>query len=158
MRSGGRQRSVFWHYLLFLLTGGLFGLLWVYLMNRDIQAVEPAHLRSLRWLAPTSLVALVLYLCFLLYFTEQFFAAREQIQSGQFHGDLGSPTAFAMAMAIALFLVVSWVYGLFSAAAFVRSEHVGLPGNFVLSLLLLVYGISLPLVQSRLNRVFAAHA
>ena len=153
-----RQRNVFWHYVLFLVTGGLFGVFWAYLMNRDVQAVEPGHFPSLRKLGALMLGALALHIGMFFDLMSEFTFVREQIRSGSFDGQVGHSAVFPIAMSVALFLVGSWFYCLLSAARFVRRAGVPLPGNVALFLLLLVYGISLPLVQARLNRALANDA
>ena len=158
MRLSGRQRNVFWHYVLFWITGGLFGLLWAYFMNRDIQAVEPTHFPGLRKLGASMLAALALHFGLFFYLISELTFAREQIRSGTFDGQVEHPAVFPIAMSVALFIVGAWFYCLLSAARFVRRVRVPLPGNAALLLLLLVYGISLPLVQARLNRALANDA
>jgi hypothetical protein len=157
-RRNARRRSVLWHYVLFWITGGLFGVVWAYLMNRDIQTVEPAHFPNLRKLGGSMLAAFALYFGLFFYLLSELVAGREQIRSGSFEGEVWDPVTFTIAMSVALFLMGSWFYCLLSAAKFVRRARVPLPGNIVLFLLLLVYGISLPLVQTRLNRALANDA
>ena len=154
----GRQRGVFLHYVLFWLTGGLFGPVWVYLMNRDIQLVEPAHFPGLKRFGAAMLIAFTLHVGFFIYFAIEFYATREQIRIGTFEGNLGPPVALPIAMLNAIFFIGCWVYGLLATARFVRSARVPLPGNVALFFLLLVHGISLPLVQVRLNRALANDA
>jgi len=158
MRRSERHRSVLWHYVLFLITGGLFGAVWAYLMNRDIQTVEPAHFPNLKKLGAMMLAAFALYLGLFFHLLSHLVAVREQIRGGSFEGAVWDPVTFTIAMSVALFLMGSWFYCLLSAARFVRRAGVPLPGNVVLFLLLLVYGISLPLVQARLNRALANDA
>jgi hypothetical protein len=158
MRRNGRQRSAWLHYALFWLTGGLFGPVWAYLMNRDIQRVEPTHFLGLKRFGVAMLIAFTLHVGFFFYFAVEFYAIREQFRSGTFEGDLGPPAGFPIAILNALFLVGCWVYVLFCAARFVRAARVPLPGNIALFFLLLVYGVSLPLVQIRLNRALANDA
>ena len=114
--------------------------------------------RGMLVLGAAMLIAFALHIGFFLYFALEFYAIREQIRGGTFEGDLGPPAGFPIAILNALFLVGCWVYGLLSAARFVRAAGVPLPGNVALFFLLLVYGISLPLVQIRLNRALANDA
>ena len=149
---------MFLRYVLFLLTGGLFGPVWVYLMNRDIQLVEPAHFPGLKRFGTAMLIAFTLHVGFFVYFAIEFYVTREQIRIGTFEGNLGWPVAFPIVMLNAIFFIGCWVYGLLATARFVRSARVPLPGNAALFFLLLAYGASLALVQIRLNRALANYA
>ena len=59
----------------------------------------------------------------------------------------------AIALLLALYVSVAWLYIVFRIAGYLRERQVPVPGNFALSLLVLFFGVAFPLLQSGLNRL-----
>jgi len=126
------------YFALTFLTSGFFGLVWVYLMNRDIQGVSPSHTPNLRRIA------------LLAFFYPVSVTAYMYADS---HG-----ASSVVLYAIRAVVLVSWVGvvwllfgGLLSVARYLREQREQLPGNVALVVLTFVFFLSLPLLQRRLN-------
>ena len=153
-----KRRSPVLYFILFLVTGGLFGLVWTFLMARDVNAVKPGHVRGLAWLVPTCVVACVAYLGISWYLFQGYLELLAELEAGRLVVIPEFGSAEGIALLLGLYLSVAWLYMVFRVASFLRERQVPIPGNFVLSLLFLAWGIAFPLMQSRLNRLAAGDA
>ena len=148
-----KRRSPVLCFILFLVTGGLFGLLWTFLMARDVNVAKPAHVRGLGWLGATCALALVAYMGISSYLFQGYLEMLSELEAGRFVVMPSFGSAEAIALLLGLYVSVVWLYLIFRVASYLRERQIPIPGNFVLSLLFLAFGIALPLMQSRLNRL-----
>lgn len=149
------HRNTLGYYVLFLVTGGLFGVYWSFLMAGDIASEIPSHIPGLRKLGRAVTFGYAAYFGLVGYLAWDFFQRSQTIQSGYVtEAQASSPAGIAFAaVVLALALVASWLYVTFRVAAYIRERGVSVPGNLALFLLIFVYGATFPLLQSRLNRL-----
>jgi NO-binding membrane sensor protein with MHYT domain len=152
------RRNTLLYYLFFLVTGGLFGFYWSFLMAGDIATEKPSHIPRLRQLGGAFACGLVVYFGLVGYLAWDFFQRVEAIRSGPVAAAQASwpPGLFFVGVALAIALGACWLYVTFRVAEYVRERGIAVPSNPALFLLLFVYGASLPILQSRLNRLAAA--
>lgn len=149
------RRNTLAYYVLFLVTGGLFGVYWSFVMAGDIAREEPSHIPGLRTLGRAVAGGYAAYFGLVGYLAWDFLQRSDAIQGGYVSESQASAPAGAVfaAVVLALALVSSWLYVTFRIAAYIRERGASLPGNVALFLLLFVYGATFPLLQIRLNRL-----
>lgn len=149
------RRNTIAYYILFLLTGGLFGVYWSFRMARDIATEKPSHIPGLRVIGVAVACGYVLYFGLVGYLAWDFLQRSNTVRSGVLTEAQASwPTGpFLVVAALAFALTAAWLYVTFRVAAYLRERGVAVPGNPTLFLLLCVYGATFPLLQSRLNRL-----
>ena len=133
-------------YILTLLTGGQFALIWLFLMASQVNNGNNSINSKLKHYAVIFFTLYIIYLSLVFYGMYQF---------SQGHAGatiLHNPIVFAVLLTIAVGLL--WYAGvlLFRIARYIRSQTIELPGNAVLILLVFCYAAAFPLLQSRLNR------
>ena len=148
-----KRRSPILYFILFLVTGGLFGLLWTFLMARDVNAAKHDHIRGLGWLIVTCALALAGYLYISNYLLQIYLELLAELEAGRFIVLPPVGGAEALALLFGLYVSVAWLYIVFRIASYLRERQVPVPGNFALSLLFLLFGVAFPMLQSRLNRL-----
>ena len=133
-------------YILTLLTGGQFALLWLFLMTSQTNKKNNAFHPKLKHHAVIFFTIYTLYLSLIFYGMYQF--SQNQGATSM----LQRPVVLTVLLIIAVGLL--WYAGvlLFKIVGFIRSQKIELPGNIVLVLLVFVYAATFPLLQSRLNR------
>jgi len=132
-----RQRNSWLFFALTLLTAGLFGPIWIYLMNRDIQKVDPRQFPNLDRIA---IVALI----YPLLLGAHSYATAEGVSL---------PVIIALRAVIVMsWLALLWLFfgGIVAVARYVRRE-VEVPGDIAFLLLTFVLFVSLPILQRSLN-------
>ena len=134
------RRSTALFYILFLVSGGQFGFVWAYLMNKDLAQIDPSHIRNLRLYGAVFLVGYVVYLGVVLYWMTHLPRMYE-----------AGAGVLSIMFALGFSLFVGWVYALFRVARWLRNHSVPVLSDAALFLLLFAYGAALPLLQSKLN-------
>ena len=143
-----RQRRPWIHYLLLWLSGGLFWFVWPFLMARDINATSKHHVPRLGALIGVYCGILVLYLGLVGYQMHR--VATYNVNDGQpFHTASGLYMALLLALAFLLFAFPSYLVA--KTAAFLRARRRPALGRFSSVALFIFYGVSLPLLQGKLN-------
>jgi hypothetical protein len=148
-----RRRSAVLNYVFALLTGGQYGLAWLFLMASDINRQRPDYVPRLRAFAVAFAVLYVVYLALVAY--NMFLIGTATAETYQANSARAVPAVLLLAMAIAL--IAYALFLLIRVGAFVREKGAQAPGNVVLVLLFFLYLISLPLLQSRLNSLHDGH-
>jgi len=144
-----RRRSTALNYALSLLTAGQFGVAWLFLMAADVNSEKPGYVPRLRAFAIGFAILYVVYLLCAGY--DMYLIGTATTETYQMHGARLIPMAplFLIGVGLATYTI----YLLVKIGTFVREKGGRLPGNFVLVLLLFVYLITLPLLQTRLNKL-----
>jgi hypothetical protein len=138
MRNHLPHRGAPLYFALTFLTSGFFGLVWIFLMNRDIQQVHASHAPNLNRVA--------------------LFAVLYPVSLGVHEYAVNSGLAIWVVFAIRAVILLSslavvWLIfgGILSVARYLREQRVEIPGNVVLILLTFFFFFSLALLQRRIN-------
>lgn len=133
-------------YILTLLTGVQFALLWLFLMTSQTNKINNAFHPTLKH------HAVIFFTMYSLYLSLIFYGIYQSSLNNGATSMLQNPVALTVLLIMAVGLL--WYAGilLFKIAGFIRSHTIELPGNMALILLVFVYAAAFPLLQSRLNR------
>jgi glucan phosphoethanolaminetransferase (alkaline phosphatase superfamily) len=148
-----KRRSASFNYILTLLTGGQFGLAWLFLMASDINKEQPSFVPKLRAFTVAFAALYVIYALSVGYNMYQIGTATAETYP--LHSARTIPMAPLFFIAIGLMAYA--IYLLVKIGAFVRARGASAPSNAVLVLLFFAYLISLPLLQNRLNALHGRH-
>ena len=148
-----KRRSAILNYALALLTGGQFGVAWLFLMACDINSEKPGFVPRLKAFTIGFAILYVVYMLCGAY--NMYLIGTMTAETYPMHSARMIPMAPLFLAGIGL--VTYTIYLLSRIGTFVRERGGRLPGNFVLLLLLFVYLISLPLLQTRLNELYERH-
>jgi hypothetical protein len=141
------------HYLLVWLSCGLFWFAWPFLMARDINTASRHHLPRLGALTAAYGGILVLYVGLVVYQMHRVTA--HNANDGQtFEHTSGLYLALLLALAFLLFAVPAYLVA--KTAGFLRARHRPAPGPSSSVALFILYGISLPILQGKLNEEWKA--
>ena len=138
-----------------MVTGGLYAFVWVYRIAADANKVAGAQVVDLR----KNITATAILLCgYLASFFFGFLGFQKQMvamQSGAAGTPMPSPLVF-IGFAIGVVLLAQLIALLIRSATVFRDQAgIELPGKVGLAILTFIYCISLPLLQSRINKIEA---
>lgn len=132
-------------YVLTLLTGGHFALVWIFLMMYEVQKKGGNLARNLGLYAAIFFAAYFIYIVTVGYGVYRFI-----------YGEILPEKYFFYLVPVAVFILIGFGSLLFTIANFIRSKSVRIPNNLVLCLLLFAYLSTLPLLQVKLNKIDGA--
>jgi len=148
-----KQRRPWLHYLLVWLSGGLFGFAWPFLMARDVNTASRHEIPRLGALITVYCAILALY--FGLGGYQMYRLATYSLDDGQpFQPASGLYIALLLALAFLLFAFPAYLVA--KTARFLRARGRSTLGGFSSVALFVCYGISLPLLQTKLNEEWRA--
>lgn len=146
------KRNAVIYYLFALLTGGQFGLLWLFLMAHDVEAGRRNHIPQLHLFSAVYVTVYAVYLALVGYNLY----ALSQFEPG---GAALFSFAFVPFMLLSAFFLLAYAtYLAVKIAQFVRASGINLVGNAGLLLLFFVCLAALPILQSKLNRAVEGRA
>jgi hypothetical protein len=148
-----KQRRPWLYYLLGFLSGGLFWIAWPFLMARDVNVASRGNVPRLRALTVAYCGVFTLYLGLVAY---QMYRVETYTPSD---GQPFQPISWSyigLLAALALFLLACPAYLAAKTSAFLRGRGRSALGPFASAALFLCYGISLPLLQRKLNEEWVA--
>jgi hypothetical protein len=148
-----KQRRPWIHYLLVWLTGGLFWFAWPFLMARDINTASRHHLPRLAALTGVYCGILLLYLGLVAYQIHR--VATYNVNDEQpFYPASALYVALLLALAFLLFAVPAYLVA--KTSGFLRARRRPALGPRSSVVLFALYGISLPMLQGKLNEEWKA--
>ena len=148
-----KQRRPWLYYLLVWLSGGLFWFAWPFLMARDVNAASRHEIPRLGGLIGVYCVILALYMGLVAYQMHR--VATFNLNDGQpFQPASGFYIALLLALAFLLFAFPAYLVA--KTAGFLRARGRSNLGRFSSVALFVCYGISLPLLQGKLNEEWKA--
>jgi hypothetical protein len=148
-----KQRRPWLNYLVVWLSGGLFWLVWPFLMARDVNGAARDYVPRLRVLAAVYGATAALYLGLVAY--EMHRVATYTLEDGQpFPMVFGSFIVFMLLLAFLLFALPAYLVA--KTAGFLHARGRSALGTPSSVALFICYGISLPLLQRRLNEEWKA--
>ena len=132
-------------YLVTLITGGQFAVVWAFLMAQQVNAKQSGFIPHL-W--ARTVIFSSMYFAFMVVIGDLVYLS--------YRGGVDGALPFAEEIYVALLIAALAILALFAqticmVAGFVRAKQVDIPANSVLLLLLLIYGSSMPLLQARLD-------
>lgn len=148
-----KQRRPWLHYLLVWLSGGLFWFAWPFLMARDINAASRQQVPRLAALTALYGGILVFY-CGLVAYQIHRVAAYDLSDGEPFEPASGWYIGLLLALALLLFAFPAYLVA--KSAEFLRARGRPTLGRFASVALFICYGLSLPLLQSKLNEEWKA--
>jgi hypothetical protein len=150
-----KQRRPWLHYLLVWLSGGLFWVAWPFLMARDINAASRREIPRLGALITMYCAIFALYFGMVAYQMHR--VATYNLNDGQpFQPVSGLYMAVLLSLAFVLFAVPAYLVA--KTAGFLHARGRSTLGRFSSVALFMCYGISLPLLQGKLNDEWKAHS
>lgn len=149
-----KRRNPVLNYLLTLVTGGQFGVVWLFLMAFDADKEEKGFVPRLALFALLYAVLYAVYLSLVGYNMYQIGTAT--VETYPSHSERIVPIGPLLLIAVALLAYP--LYLLVKVAGFVRQRGRRTPSTTVLLLLSLVYFMSLPMLQNRLNALSEKNA
>ena len=128
------------YYLLTLLTGGQFAFIWLFIMAKQAGLNIPKY-KIILFFSVYSIYLLLV------------FSSIYQFINGQHPTLIESPITFKLMplMVVLIFWFAGSVF--YKVISYIRSQSIELPNNIILTVLILVYGATFPLLQSKLNNV-----
>lgn len=148
-----KQRRPWLHYLLVWLSGGLFWFAWPFLMARDINAASRGQVPRLGTLTALYGGIFVLYLALVAYQMHR--VATYNLSDGQpFQPASGWYIAMLLLLAFLLFAFPAYLVA--KSADFLHAYGRPSLGRVSSVALFICYGISLPLLQRKLNEEWRA--
>lgn len=145
-----KNRSPIIFYLITIFTGGLFGVVWTYLMASDANALAGEERIKIRKNVTITLGLFSMYFALWAFNFHQFEENFEIAQAGGNPQILGA--AFFLNFFIGLALMGHLISVILRAAKIARTK-IDLPNSLALGVLTMVYMIALPILQSKLNAV-----
>jgi DMSO reductase anchor subunit len=148
-----KQRRPWLYYLMVWVSGGLFLLAWPFLMARDMNDASRNYVPRLGVLTIVYCTTFILYIGMVAYEVHRF--ATHTMKVGQpYH--VTSDSYFALLLVLVFLLFALPAYLVSKTAEFVRARgRFGL-GRFLSVALFICHGISLPILQSKLNEQWRA--
>lgn len=131
-------------YVLTLLTGGSFALIWVFTMAYEAEKKGARLFRGFRLYAGLFFLLYIVYLFATLYGVYQFFYA----DSAWIEKNI-----FYMATVSAL-LLIGAANIMFKIADFIRARSISIPSNAALVFIMFACAFTLPLLQFKLNLIY----
>jgi DMSO reductase anchor subunit len=148
-----KQRKPWLYYLMVWVSGGLFLFFWPFLMARDVNHSSKDYVPRLGVLCAVYGATLTLYLGLVVY--EMNRVATYTANAGQpFQTTPGSYIVLLLLLAVLLFALPAYLVA--KTSSFIRARGKQVLGGFGSVALFLCYGISLPMIQSKLNELWKA--
>ena len=148
-----KQRRPWLHYLMVWLSGGLFLFAWPFFMARDVNNAVRNYVPRLSVLTAVYGAIATLYLGLVAYQMHR--VATYTLTDGQpFQSLSGSYITLLLVLAFLLFALPSYLVA--KTAKFLHVRGRSALGSFSSVALFICYGISLPLLQSKLNEEWRA--
>lgn len=141
------KRNTTIYYILSLFTGGQFAFLWLFLMAKDVNSVKANYIPRLSLFGLSFMTLYITYMTMFVYLVSQF--PRTTLPSRE----LTSYSYLPIMFLISVIMLIYAGYLVAKIAGFVRESGIPVMGNTGLILLFFVYLVSLPILQSKLNRV-----
>ena len=148
-----KQRRPWFYYLLVWLSGGVFMFAWPFLMARDVNGAAKGYVRRLDLLTATYSGLVVLYLGLVAYAMHHV-ATHTPAEGQPFEMISGAYIGLLLVLAGLLFAFPAFLVA--KTAAFLRVKGRSALGGFPSVALFICYGISLPLLQGKLNEEWKA--
>ena len=148
-----KRRRPWLYYLLGLLSGGVFWIAWTFLMARDVNAASKGGVPRLGALTVVYCGVFTLYLGLVAY--QMYRVETYTLSDGQPFQPISSSYIVLLAV-LALFLLACPAYLAAKTSAFLRGRGRPTLGPFASGALFVCYGISLPLLQRKLNEEWVA--
>jgi hypothetical protein len=148
-----KQRKPWLYYLMVWLSGGLFLFAWPFLMARDMNNASGGYIPRLGVLTTAYVGTAILYLGLVAYEVHRFTTHTPKV--GQ-PFQVTSDYYFALLLAIVFVLFALPAYLVAKTSEFLRARGTSALGVFLSVALFICYGISLPLLQGKLNEHWRA--
>jgi hypothetical protein len=148
-----KQRTPWLYYLMVWLSAGLFWFAWPFLMARDVNDASRNYFPKLNVMIATYGGIIVLYLALVAY--EMHRVATYTLKDGQ-PFQIASGTYVALMLTLALFPFALPAYLVARTAGFLRVRGRSKLSAFSSVALFICYGISLPVLQGKLNQEWKA--
>jgi hypothetical protein len=143
-----KQRRPWFYYLLVWLSLGVFMFAWPFLMARDVNGAAEGYVRRLDVLTAAYSGIVVSYLGLVAY-AMYHVATHTPVEGQPFEMISGAYISLLLVLATLLFALPAFLVA--KTAAFLRIRRRSALGGFASVALFICYGISLPLLQGKLN-------
>ena len=145
-----KKRNPLIHWLLTVLTGSVYGIFWIYKMAIDANSIAGEEKIKIK---KNVCITVILFVVYLILFTlnfQTFLKNFELAQAGS------SPEGPGLIFLINWLVGLAWLIHLVSLlirTANIARTKIQIPSSAVLALLTFIYMITLPLLQSKLNKI-----
>jgi len=148
-----KQRRPWFNYLMVWLSAGLYWFAWPFLMARDVNDASKDYFPRLGALTAAYGGIVVLYLALVAYEMDR--VSTHTLKDGQpFQTTSGPYIALLVALALLLFALPAYLVA--RTAGFLKLRRRSTLGAFSSVALFICYGISLPVLQRKLNEEWKA--
>jgi hypothetical protein len=148
-----KQRRPWLYYLMVWLSGGLLWFAWPFLMARDVNGASRDYIPRLGVLIAVYGGILILYLGLVAH--QMYRIATYSVGDGQTFQPVAGPY-IALLLALAISLLALPAYLVARTAEFLKFRGRATLGGFSSVVLFICYGISLPVLQGKLNEEWKA--
>ncbi len=150
-----KNRNPLLHWFFVMLTGGLYAFVWNYRIAADVNKITESKVIDIRKNVSATFILLVAYLFVFIFGLLGFQKQMEALRAGGDVSPSPSPLIF-VGFTIGLALLMQLIYLMIRSARAVReTKGIEVPTNAVLVVLTFAYFISLPLLQSKINKIGA---
>lgn len=138
-----------------MITGGLYAFVWAYRIASDANLIAGSKRIEIRKNVIATIVLMTSYLAIFVYGVVSFQKAMEKFKAGEADPPPMSPLLF-IGFIIGLALLYQLISIIIKSAQTIKeSKGVDVPGSAALAILTVVYCLSLPILQRKLNKIKA---